>query len=411
MLSGDNGILQRATNAKERNEEEQIREEISLAWNGVQIEGIPKSWSIDDNRVALQTELKKEDTKTKVAKNGTNLLVKNYKGYNATVNTTNGSITSLAKAGEQSDRLTIGDAYENEINIGDPFTYSAQGEENWIVFGKETVDGKDYVLLTSQAPIYDEENEENNFHLIGTAKKWLSYENDLNNFCAERYGNESKGITARSITLKDINNAVGFTEPGITGEDGKKHYRKYTFGTELDENKNKLDYYYPSLSGENGTYPYFIKAEKINEGEENETVINETTFDCNLYFYYKDGNTCKVWWEDATGEKNWGEEVTTLSKPDNMEYVVGKNNNYFYYVASRSVMIDPWNFRALFNASIVHEGRVGSDENASNVSMCESGSEGARNYNIDYGMPVRPVILLPSELFIEENNGVYRLID
>ena len=95
MLSGNNGILQRTTYANEKTGEAQIKEEIGLAWNGIQTEGIVNGWTLDQKAGALQTELKKEDGSTIATASGKNVEVKNYKGYNAVINSTNGSFISL----------------------------------------------------------------------------------------------------------------------------------------------------------------------------------------------------------------------------------------------------------------------------------------------------------------------------
>lgn len=47
MLSGENGILSRAVESKDKTIEKQVKEEISIAWNGVQTEGIINRWTIN----------------------------------------------------------------------------------------------------------------------------------------------------------------------------------------------------------------------------------------------------------------------------------------------------------------------------------------------------------------------------
>ena len=96
MLTGDNGILKKAGEAKENNERAQIKEEIVLAWNGVQTNGIPNRWNNETKTEALQTELQKEDSSATATLNEQNINVQ-YKGYETTINVMNGSITELAK--------------------------------------------------------------------------------------------------------------------------------------------------------------------------------------------------------------------------------------------------------------------------------------------------------------------------
>lgn len=76
----------------------QVKEEISIAWNGVQTEGIINRWTINQKAGELQNELRKQDTSTTAKAKGNNVNVKNYKGYDAVINTTNGEFTKFAKS-------------------------------------------------------------------------------------------------------------------------------------------------------------------------------------------------------------------------------------------------------------------------------------------------------------------------
>ena len=98
MLSGENGILSRAVESKDKTIEKQVKEEISIAWNGVQTEGIINRWTINQKAGELQNELRKQDTSTTAKAKGNNVNVKNYKGYDAVINTTNGEFTEFAKS-------------------------------------------------------------------------------------------------------------------------------------------------------------------------------------------------------------------------------------------------------------------------------------------------------------------------
>ncbi len=71
-----------------------------MAWNSVQTEGIVNGWNINKKAEELQKELKKEDGSTTATASGNNIKVANYKGYNAVINTTDGSFTSFAKSNE-----------------------------------------------------------------------------------------------------------------------------------------------------------------------------------------------------------------------------------------------------------------------------------------------------------------------
>lgn len=123
---------------------------------------------------------------------------------------------------------------ENPI-IGDKVEYSSNGISKWIILGE---DQNGNMLITTKEPIG------NSFKLNHTANAWLNYEEDINNAC-EKYGGtiNNKKVTARSITLADINNITGVVEP---------EFETYTFGLERDYENKKVDYFYPSKDGKNG---------------------------------------------------------------------------------------------------------------------------------------------------------------
>ena len=57
MLTGENGIITQAQEAKEKTEEEQLKEEIKLAYNTVKVGSNLKGWDLDTEIIELQKEL------------------------------------------------------------------------------------------------------------------------------------------------------------------------------------------------------------------------------------------------------------------------------------------------------------------------------------------------------------------
>lgn len=116
MLTGENGILTKAITARDRTIEGQIKEEVGIAWNSVQIEGKIKGWNIDQKAQALETELQKEDSNANVTVSDNNLNVE-YKGYEIVIDlSTNGiRIAGESNNGEQSGNGG-GSNNENEQN-------------------------------------------------------------------------------------------------------------------------------------------------------------------------------------------------------------------------------------------------------------------------------------------------------
>lgn len=91
MLSGENSILSRAGQARDRTEESQIKEEVSLAWNGVQTDGYINGWDLNKKAIELQIELRKKDSTATVTVDGKKLNVA-YKGYDIVIDTESGKL-------------------------------------------------------------------------------------------------------------------------------------------------------------------------------------------------------------------------------------------------------------------------------------------------------------------------------
>ena len=89
LALGNQGIISRTQEAASKSKEETIKEEVSLAWNGVQIDGISKGWDINQKASKLGEEISAES----VYAEGNNVRVVNYKGYDVIINTTNDAIT------------------------------------------------------------------------------------------------------------------------------------------------------------------------------------------------------------------------------------------------------------------------------------------------------------------------------
>ena len=95
-LTGQNGILTQANNAKTKTTEAQVNEEIKLAYNSVQTDSLINGWDINKKAEELQKELQKEDASATVTVDETNLNV-SYKNYETTISE-DGTIGELAKS-------------------------------------------------------------------------------------------------------------------------------------------------------------------------------------------------------------------------------------------------------------------------------------------------------------------------
>ena len=199
-----------------------------------------------------------------------------------------GKVTIGSRTIEFKEILTIGTEYDNgNIKIGDKLTYSANGADDWIVFGK---DESGNILLTTKTPV-------SSFSPTYNVQHWFTWEDDLNNVCST-YGCtlQGKTINSRSIKMEDINNVVGFTEPA---------FKTYKFTTDTESSgqfaNGKINYYYPSLdAASNNQFPYLQKATTtsltITDGSSD---IPAKEFVCNAYNYKYDTSSeeYKLEWE------------------------------------------------------------------------------------------------------------------
>ena len=153
-------------------------------------------WVLDqtsDKYTETQTATSLANLLENLGPNGQKLLTaEEIDTINETGQVTIGSRTIVFK-----EILTIGSEYDKgHIKIGDKLSYSANGAEDWIVFGKD--DDGNVLLTTAQAV--------GSFTPIYTKEHWFTWENELDAQCTS-YGAtlQGKTITARSIRIDDIN--------------------------------------------------------------------------------------------------------------------------------------------------------------------------------------------------------------
>lgn len=142
MVLGENGILQRARDAKTKSDEAQIRERIQLAYHSALTKDIlGKDGEL--TMTTLQTELDNEFTGKTVN------ITPNIDKNEWIIKVDN--VEEKIIAGKDNAVKLIGSEYDKgNIKVGDRLTYSANNVENWIVFGK---DNNGNVLLTTETPV------------------------------------------------------------------------------------------------------------------------------------------------------------------------------------------------------------------------------------------------------------------
>ena len=332
MLTGENGILTQARKADDETRAAAVQEAIDL-WktNKVLDEKTNSSTAGTDTELLDSLEEQKLLTQTERQE----------------LETT-GQTTIGDRVIEFSTATELGDVYTDDM-IGQKITYTANGQSEWIVFGKDEAGN---ILITTKEPVA------NGFTLQYGVEKWLTYEEDLKNACSG-YATQIQGredITSRSITLDDINYVTGFEKPDLSS------YR-YTFGaTDGYENK-KVNYYYPSLSASSTGYW------QVPSDENPWTPGGE--FD--PYFYlYSGGQFIYAGPDNDFDGVQLGEGKIN---EENYKYVVGdgyKEGTFFdpYVVASRSVGVS--SSGAGFSFAYVYEGNVRSG----NYDLCNSDADG-----------------------------------
>ena len=403
-LMGDNGIIKRAGEAKESQRGATVQDEVTLALSeNKMIDEINKTKGVTGG-------LKTKETLV-------NELVD--KGYltnddKTTLETedeiTIGSITiDFSALGNTSSNLTLGATYDSgDLKIGDKLTYSSNGQSNWIVFGKDTTGN---ILITTELPI------DNAFSLRVGAESWLKYESytdtqyGLNSACT-CYGGTIQGrdVISRSINMEDINYVAGLTCKTIT-DNGNTYniqsFDTYTFGNNAYNVANKTtNCWYPVLTGGTGS---------LGNGSgfwKQPTDEHEEAFKNNLYTYYYDWESGNSFYKGEDTNGNYVDATSVDLNTDNLKYIWGGNTTttcYNYYVvASRYVSISSTN--AYFG--VIFAGGTQGRNNISSFTMCSSSPENGNDGGIGGPMGIRPIVILPPDLLVEEQiGGTYDLAE
>ena len=361
MLSGDNGILQKATESKTNSEKQGIIEQARIDILGQQAENKGTNITKEQLVTILNKYFEAKDPALipdeVSSEHDVELTTKDNK-YAI-------KLSEIFKGRFASETIeTIGEKYEDSM-IGKTIQYTS-GTNNvtdWIILGKqENAQGKNDVIITTKNPVSTQE-------IQYTLAEWTGYEGKINNACKNyvgqtgTLGTKSADIKeVRSITLDDINNAVGFNETinniTISNSNGGFAYPK-SDGTGWIKN---TDLGYTSWPLE-------------------ETPIKEA------YYYYNNNGTYKI----GSTTNGFNEDTITLTKSGNMDYILA--NKTAYLVASRSVYVT--SSRAGFQVAIVQGNTV---DSAYYGYLCASSASGGNDRGGSGSMALRPCVVLSSEI-------------
>lgn len=228
------------------------------------------------------------------------------------------------------------------------------------------------MLLTTETPI------DNGFNLTSGAESWLRYEDNLKATCSG-YGRtiQGKTVTSRSITMEYINYVSGFDVDSL-------NFDTYTFGTEQDYENKKVNYWYPSLGAAGNGY------------WQEPSSTNTKTFENNWYAYGQmDGQLIYMY----SGEPDGADATSLIKNPDKLKYIFGEDGSYEYLVPSHSVYV--LSDFAGFNVAGVGDSAV----SAINYSLCYSNSDGGYGNGDRGSRGIRPIVVLPSDIEVEKNEG------
>ena len=289
------------------------------------------------------------------------------------------------------------------LEIGSEVSYSPEGSYNWdadyYYSGSSTYN--DVELNTSDAnyritswKVLDIDKENGEVKLVpteptagrvtlGGAQGYNNAVKLLNDACSNLYGNESKGITARSINIEDIEHYM--TDEAL--EEAHSYEVKYGEQVSSAYTSNK---YYPLIYAqeEKSVIDGTEKTEGLKMSEQSE-FINDTENTGSARGRTQAGTSIQpyqtYWHKDMkTAFKDFS-EVGSSAEGNFYNLIIPKGTSTTYWVASRCVVT--YSSHCRFNVRDVYGGGV----NASDMFYSDG-----NNYSISHAL--FPVVSLSSEL-------------
>lgn len=200
MLSGDNSILQKTTEAKQTSERAEAKEQAKIDI---------MAWITD--KTANHEDASLDDTKVREILNDNKSYVKEAK--ESSFITTKGEYEipySELYSTTEEQATTIGQKYENSW-IGRKITYTSDnGESNWVILGKDNAGD---ILITTANPVGSYTSKWGIEHVD-------EYDTDLRTACMSykgKIGNNNVDVKeARNISVEDVNKTVEVSEENKT---------------------------------------------------------------------------------------------------------------------------------------------------------------------------------------------------
>ena len=356
MLSGDNSTLQRATDAKEKNGIVKLVESAKLdvlaqltenKGNDIskdQLKSILNIYFEDIENLELPNDLSNSDIKLNA-----NQAYGSYQNI-ALKDIYSGVLSSKSK--------TIGEEY-NDSWIGKSIDYSSNGVSDWIILGQD--DSTKDVLITTAYAV-------GSYTTTNTLIGWYNYKDDVDGICSAYTGNiGNKNIAvkgARSITLKDINKAVGFNEiinPVIVTQTAYP-------------NESFTDWIMPTDSGS--------------------WIWTDRTYG---YYYFNDS------WIYTNGLNDNDDRVITLSNPSNMKYINADGQEYFTSDRTVSYLYSEYSEQwiSTFEVGFYDGSSVSGSIWNGDGRLFESYKD-STHAGVTYTAKVRPVVIIPASVLLDD---------
>ena len=209
-LTGDNGLLTKAGDARNTNIDAEIEEEIRLAWNKVYMDSYLDSTT--DKANALKTELEKNGrTVEDVRANGNKITIKNYRGKDKVLDVSTGTV---------SEPLTVAKAKSARTVFSDDNTPLPDNDGNTVVIPKGFKISSDSAEVVTEGIVIEDATYTNT---KGSEFVWIPVSKDSTD------ANKVKGATKNTTILLS----------------------RYTFdddGVQYDKGANTIDDYYTELA-------------------------------------------------------------------------------------------------------------------------------------------------------------------
>ena len=334
MLTGQNGILTQAQNAKDKTEYKNAEEKVRLAVMGAMS---------DDGTLTV------EKLRTDMANYGGTIegetfpVTATVDGKSFTVNA-NGSVGEIVPAPEG-------------LEVGTEVTYTPSGTYIWeaeycsskkaIGTGDVTIDSSNNNYKISKWKVLDIKNGKvtlvpeaptSGTVYLGQAQGYNNGVKLLNDACSNLYGNASKGIEARSINIEDIENYM--TDDAKNGTNGTYKYNNgnATYNTQTStpytsSKKYPTIYAKENLSVINGTtnnngLGMSEQTSLVGRTDESATdgkLEASTSIQPYQTYWYKDSSFMKTAFKTANNGKNY------------YDLLMPNGTSTYYWLASRCV--------------------------------------------------------------------------